>query len=1050
MINDIIQLLGIACPQLSKSWTINGESTPDTLPIVDPDGFTLSLTGDEWAAPFAGILTIDQHHTLIRLPNGDTPENGVVLQLTPHVYLALSRLYASILEGKSNTDRPDRPVPRYLFYDSAGKVSHANGSGPSPGLFLPGNPLLMNGKCTIHDEEGIVIDPVAVANAFDVFLQTHWSLESKPVGSDQPAGSTAPPFTQPNSRQLNHIAQTGSDEKRIYITDIYNKRFDITPFPFVNLNNAGGTNGLFNINNSANPVNKDAGVDALIQLALSTNGLFADTLTYPALTSGISLKRDFIRVKAVNWRIHLLGDIPDTEEIKVKNVLPLIRDNELINFTFTGNECLGEVGRILSAGSVEQMAVSVDIRNDFEIPPVPNGSDNHLWPQFSQGITGNTEVISASLEQNITRSAHFLTDAANNNTDVYFEIGNEPGSNLLKDGWAVRVFHRIFHNDGTETRGNGAGTIVRNGIAAFRLRDPLGINRPFSTVTPPDDALLIVDMVIVNSSNPVQSRRFGNIITTIGTPSALSAEEQSNLLTGSNTLTAIDNRGIATGGFLGVSTSTNPVSVISNIAAFILASGTQDDSQPRTSPKLPTQSRLEGLVTSKSGNNWAAFSGGLRLIKDGRENFLTLGNPGSPGGEDTHTVGLTTGNGRLSYDLARMSLRRTRNISIRLSRLVNNNNYFLPSQPAATGRTFIASVLQNISKKTESPAFSQHQNNMDNLPNIAADFATHIQQLTGASDTRPPWLPEAIKDQMRTAMTGTNTASDHQLAFEELRREYANSLFGRRDSFYAIKNAFESANEFIYIESSFFGPTKYRENPTDDTFPDDDLIEVLVKRLKANKGLKIIICVAKEVPFNRGYENIARFHRKNRHDAMLRLLGDQDTTTHRFERENQIVAFHPVAFPGRPMKINTQIIIVDDVWAVIGTSSISQRGLFFDGSTDVVFCDKQLTRGKSSSVSRLRRDLMLQYLRQDNRLPGLPSSVKIFLNNGIKTFEMLKELLHGGGGSMIEPFVAEELTDITTNELEALKNLADPDGTTFFQTPAVLNTWLAALSTVPE
>jgi hypothetical protein len=1050
MINDIIQLLGIASPQLSKFWSVNGQATPSSVPTVGSDGFTLSLTGDEWAAPFAGIITVDQHHTLLQLPDGTTPPDGVVLQPTPQVYLALSRLYATVLEGKTNSDQPDRPVPRYFLYASAGKITNGASTGPEAGVFFPGDRLFMNGAMTIHDEAGIVIDPIAAANALDTLLQTHWTLESKLIGSDQPSGSTAPPFTQPANRQTNKIGQSGAEEKRVYLTDIFDKPFAITPFPFLNIANVGGTNGLFRMVNAANPITKDTGVDTLIELAIATNGLFANSLTYPTLASGITLRRDFIRVKGVNWREHLLGVIPDTEETKAKNVLPFIRENELINFAFTGNECLGEITRVLSAGSVEQMVVSTDIQADFELPPAPNGGANHLWPQFSQGIAGNTEAIPASLEQNITKTAHYITDAANNNTEVYFEITNNAGSNQLKDGWAVRVFHRIFHNDGTETRGNGAGTIVRNGFAAFRLKDPLGINRPFSTVTPPPDALLIVDMVIVNSANPVKSRRFGNLITTIGPPAVLSAAELARLLPGTNTLTAVANRGIATSGFLGVRTSSNAISAITNIGAFILASGTQDGSQPRSSPLLPTQSRLEGFAISKTDANWSAFAGGLRLMKESRENFLTIGNPGSLGGEDMHTVGLTTSNGQLAYDLARAALRRAQNLSIRMSRLVNDNNYVLPAEPAAAGRTFIAAVLQNISKKTESPTLQKHQDNMNNLPVDAAALATQIQQLIAASNTRPPWLPEAIKDQMRTAMTGTNAAANHQLALEELRREYAASLFGRRDSFFAIKKAFENARQFIYIETAFFGPTKYPANPTDPTKPEDDLIEVLLKQLKARPGLKLIVCMAKEIPFNRGYENIARFHKKVRHEAALRLLGSQDSTTHRFERENQVVAYHPVGFPGRPIKLNTQTIIVDDVWVISGTSSMSQRGLFFDGSTDVVFCDKQLTRGKGAAIMSLRRNLMLQYIRLDNELANLPSSNKVFLQSGAKAFEMLKELLKGGGGSMIEPFVPETLADLSAPELEALNNLADPNGETFFQTQAVLNTWLAALSTVPE
>src|SRR4051794_1617687 len=181
MINDIIQLLGLTSPQLSKFWTVSGQGTPNTLPTVNADGFTLSVDSDEWVAPFAAIVTADQHDNvhdnlhvpLLQLPDGSNPTSGIVLQPVPQVYLALCRLYASIIEGKTNSDQPDRPVPRYFFYASEGRIDHTEGSetvhGPSPGIYKPGDRLFMKGNMTIHDEEGIVIDPVAVANALDTF-----------------------------------------------------------------------------------------------------------------------------------------------------------------------------------------------------------------------------------------------------------------------------------------------------------------------------------------------------------------------------------------------------------------------------------------------------------------------------------------------------------------------------------------------------------------------------------------------------------------------------------------------------------------------------------------------------------------------------------------------------------------------------------------------------------------------------------------------------------------------------------------------------------------
>jgi phosphatidylserine/phosphatidylglycerophosphate/cardiolipin synthase-like enzyme len=142
--------------------------------------------------------------------------------------------------------------------------------------------------------------------------------------------------------------------------------------------------------------------------------------------------------------------------------------------------------------------------------------------------------------------------------------------------------------------------------------------------------------------------------------------------------------------------------------------------------------------------------------------------------------------------------------------------------------------------------------------------------------------------------------------------------------------------------------------------------------------------------------------------------------------------------------------IVDDVWAIMGSSNFSRRGFFFDGSTDLVFCDRRLKNGKSLSVTNLRRNLMLQYIRSGKGTNDLPVSNKVLLQNGRSAFDMLKALVDGGGAAMIRKMETTDLSAIETGQLDALKNLADPDHKTFDQPMAVLSTWLSALDTVPE
>jgi hypothetical protein len=56
----------------------------------------------------------------------------------------------------------------------------------------------------------------------------------------------------------------------------------------------------------------------------------------------------------------------------------------------------------------------------------------------------------------------------------------------------------------------------------------------------------------------------------------------------------------------------------------------------------------------------------------------------------------------------------------------------------------------------------------------------------------------------------------------------------------------------------------------------------------------------------------------------------------------RVVFFHPIGFPGRPSRIESTVVIVDNTWAMVGSSTFRRRGLTFDGGSDLVFTDTNL------------------------------------------------------------------------------------------------------------
>jgi hypothetical protein len=74
-------------------------------------------------------------------------------------------------------------------------------------------------------------------------------------------------------------------------------------------------------------------------------------------------------------------------------------------------------------------------------------------------------------------------------------------------------------------------------------------------------------------------------------------------------------------------------------------------------------------------------------------------------------------------------------------------------------------------------------------------------------------------------------------------------------------------------------------------------------------------------------------------------------------RERRVAVFSPSAGPGRSLKLATTAVIVDDAWAMVGTTHLWRRGLSYDSSYAVSVCDDRLESGRPQEVLRFRRQL---------------------------------------------------------------------------------------------
>ncbi|OYW19155.1 MAG: hypothetical protein B7Z52_03970 [Burkholderiales bacterium 12-64-5] len=237
---------------------------------------------------------------------------------------------------------------------------------------------------------------------------------------------------------------------------------------------------------------------------------------------------------------------------------------------------------------------------------------------------------------------------------------------------------------------------------------------------------------------------------------------------------------------------------------------------------------------------------------------------------------------------------------------------------------------------------------------------------------------------------------------DELRKEHDREFgifsSGRRDAYWALRSRIAKARRLIYLDGIGFGQTGYPADPlvasTGGLTP--DLLEELGDRLDKANDLKVILCLSKFADYSDEYASWRDEEAYLRWKAVTKLRTDS--------RKDRVLVFHPLAMPGRPLSLLTNLTVIDDVWALIGTSSFRRRGLTYDGGCDVVLSDNDIEAAGSKRVAELRR------MRVGGHLGLLPQSQSawppanwIRIQSMEGTFQAVSDLLRAGGGGLIEP-----------------------------------------------
>ena len=1004
---DGLESMGLAALILGRQWS-------GTAVTVDTDALTWSIAGaGPLIAPYRGI----RRHVEELGPEGLWDVSGAPLtgpgvrfDLHPQAALRLETMVAQLLPGAAAG--ATRPVPVSLV------VQGTLGTATTARWFVPGGASVLTTTpltCSFHDRLGLPVCPVATAALFQALLVQFPGLD--PSGSPAATGDG----------RLATIA-TAATGIAVQVVDLHGAPFVPVGSETVGVvDGAGvvlrplGTNAVVSLAASGESIGLVApGAPPRVRLGWSRNTVLGTAaLSAPTLAGGVTLPRQFLRAVAVDLPFHLLGNraagavqgIPADDQRTPVEFLPPVRDGVNVDLLADGVDVLGAVNGLLAdftaAGGGMVFAASPVIENGMELPPRPGpvSPDPAIhWPVFPQAPTPATTSSGAPPDED-------LTAVWSGDQDIVLTLAG----GRVASGASVRVYSQVFvpvPSIGPEPsflRGDGAATVVQDASpVSLLLRNPLGLA---AGVVRPAGAQLIFDLVVTQRDG--SRRMFANVSVVIG--DGVPAVPPVDLFAVPAPLDGLDLavKGVSPSPVFGIPAPPPPPGGTPSSLGDLLRR-LAGESRPRSAPRLPTMARFPTLVVAGRGNPsnqlaWSAVVTGGRLARETRSAKHALGNPGNPAGPDVHAAGVRL-DGTLAFDAAGIALKRAQPIvpfdtadSVHGWIPFVGSNAWDDTQvvaPAPTA-TCAGAVLHTVAVGVETPEL---------LPNVlqppapgasAQDLVNDLANLLGVP---PP---------------GFALVNDDQI-LREVRREFHHARQGSRDALWSLRRAIGQARRFVLVAGPHFGPTAYVPEGETPAVHELDLVQVLVDQLAAQASLRVVIATPRLPDHSPAYGGWVRQALAARAEAVERL---------RDAAGDRVVAFHPVGFPGRDVRIRTTSVVVDDVWAMVGTSHWRRRGLTFDQGVDVVTLDRTMdATGVSARVRAFRRGLLASLLSVPvPAVPAVPDPEWVRLATGISMAELAGDLLDQGGLGRVLPFW-EGPTD--NDVLAGNPNLVDPDGST--------------------
>ena len=339
-----------------------------------------------------------------------------------------------------------------------------------------------------------------------------------------------------------------------------------------------------------------------------------------------------------------------------------------------------------------------------------------------------------------------------------------------------------------------------------------------------------------------------------------------------------------------------------------------------------------------------------------------LGHPGVAASIEIHGTGVSL-DGAPAVAVAEYVRERTAGLGIQGVQMPNSEpvrSAVIQSEIAlaAEGATAFPSIADPATAGPVVAVLRTAAYGMEGLPGIAvAATNTDVFPTSRPEADLESWLnaqgaglPGAplLGNQLRAAAGGPIDSLTRALD----RRIYS-AAFGAREALTALLAAFDRAEDLVYIETPAVD-----DLPIDTAQPNSENLKLwdrLVSRMNARPGLRVVLCVPTLLA-----PGTPLALQEVRDECLMAALDHLRGTV--ATGVDRLAVFSPGAGADRSVRFASTSVIVDDAFALTGTTHLWRRGLSWDSSLAASVFDERISDGRPVDVQLFRIQLLADRL----------------------------------------------------------------------------------------